>query len=336
MSYFQSFVEDRNGSPLAMEQQGLFIQEGRLEQERLIQDNQDLQMRASRLLSIEDVERALKPYRDHQGRSGAEIQIKYHQTLSDIDQTRVDIAALETKADQEKMVLKTSFEEVQNQCDELQLQFQLIREAASQLQVPAFGVQLTAQKVLDLESAFKQQLQHSEDARLSQITAVEMLKNVEQKQKRQSEIADKLQQIDYEQLKIANQSLAEKIEERSEELLKLRRRTVSTLQILAHVREKKHFVENQVGELMRQQTGFDDSINKLRTELGDLKVQKNRCRQLADQSRDQTGLSGNPVLKNDYDRRQVVVEQLHQTMAELKEHYGRLVGHFDNLQSKMK
>lgn len=70
------------------------------------------------------------------------------------------------------------------------------------------------------------------------------LSQLESEQKSKVQAATKLQQIDYEQLKIANQSLAEKIEERSEELLKLRRRTVSTLQILAHVREKKHFIEN--------------------------------------------------------------------------------------------
>jgi len=37
--------------------------------------------------------------------------------------------------------------------------------------------------------------------------------------------------IDFEQLKIENQSLNEKIEERNEELLKLRKKTTTTVQV---------------------------------------------------------------------------------------------------------
>jgi len=38
--------------------------------------------------------------------------------------------------------------------------------------------------------------------------------------------------IDFEQLKIENQSLNEKIEERNEELAKLRKKTATTVQVL--------------------------------------------------------------------------------------------------------
>ena len=54
--------------------------------------------------------------------------------------------------------------------------------------------------------------------------------------------------IDFEQLKIENQTLNEKIEERNEELLKLRKKTTTTVQVLTHLKEKLQFVqaENQV------------------------------------------------------------------------------------------
>ncbi len=47
----------------------------------------------------------------------------------------------------------------------------------------------------------------------------------------QEELAAGLHLIDFEQLKIENQSLNEKIEERNEELLKLRKKTTSTVQV---------------------------------------------------------------------------------------------------------
>ena len=42
--------------------------------------------------------------------------------------------------------------------------------------------------------------------------------------------------IDFEQLKIENQTLNEKIEERNEELLKLRKKTTTTVQVLTHLK----------------------------------------------------------------------------------------------------
>ena len=46
----------------------------------------------------------------------------------------------------------------------------------------------------------------------------------------QEELAEGLHLIDFEQLKIENQSLNEKIEERNEELAKLRKKTATTVQ----------------------------------------------------------------------------------------------------------
>ena len=49
--------------------------------------------------------------------------------------------------------------------------------------------------------------------------------------------------IDFEQLKINNVDLNEKIEERNEEILKLRKKVTSTVQVLAHLKEKLQFVQ---------------------------------------------------------------------------------------------
>lgn len=47
----------------------------------------------------------------------------------------------------------------------------------------------------------------------------------------QEELAEGLHLIDFEQLKIENQSLNEKIEERNEDLAKLRKKTATTVQV---------------------------------------------------------------------------------------------------------
>jgi hypothetical protein len=54
---------------------------------------------------------------------------------------------------------------------------------------------------------------------------------LEQVVKQKEELADGLHLIDFEQLKIENQALNEKIEERNEELLKLKRKITTTAQV---------------------------------------------------------------------------------------------------------
>lgn len=49
--------------------------------------------------------------------------------------------------------------------------------------------------------------------------------------------------IDFEQLKINNVDLNEKIEERNDDILKLRRKVTSTVQVLTHVKEKLQFLQ---------------------------------------------------------------------------------------------
>jgi len=56
--------------------------------------------------------------------------------------------------------------------------------------------------------------------------------------KAKEELAEGLHLIDFEQLKIENQSLNEKIEERNEELLKLRKKTTTTVQVTLLYQEK--------------------------------------------------------------------------------------------------
>jgi CII-binding regulator of phage lambda lysogenization HflD len=89
------------------------------------------------------------------------------------------------------------------------------------------------------------------------------LKKRELQLKSKEELAEGLHMIDFEQLKIENQTYSEKIEERNEvkinkfsfyissflflakELMKLRKKISTTVQILSHIKEKLNFVGDQ-------------------------------------------------------------------------------------------
>ena len=67
--------------------------------------------------------------------------------------------------------------------------------------------------------------------RLENIKLKNRLKKREQQLKEKEELAEGLHLIDFEQLKIENQTYHEKIEERNEELLKLRRKITTNVQV---------------------------------------------------------------------------------------------------------
>lgn len=60
--------------------------------------------------------------------------------------------------------------------------------------------------------------------------------------KKKEQLADGLHMIDFEQLKIENQTLNEKIEERNDELHRLKKKVTNTVVQLSHTREKEQYV----------------------------------------------------------------------------------------------
>ena len=85
--------------------------------------------------------------------------------------------------------------------------------------------------------------------------------------------------IDFEQLKIDNQSLNEKIEERNEELLKLRKKTTSTVQVLTHLKEKLQFVQAENQVLKAELTGLEAELGQHRDAVTKVKFQRDQLRQ---------------------------------------------------------
>lgn len=82
----------------------------------------------------------------------------------------------------------------------------------------------------------------------------------EKNMKNKEELAEGLHLIDFEQLKIENQSLNEKIEDRNEDLHKLKKKNTTTVQILKHTKEKLQHLKTQNSELNNQLKAICKSV----------------------------------------------------------------------------
>lgn len=309
-----------------------FYAEGLAEQQKLEEENFLLQQEAKRLIRLPSLQAKLHPFKDHGQRTEAELIVKYHQSLSDIDQCRVDLDTLQSGIDQDTVVLRTNLEKLESEATELTTAFTALRCASFGHLERSHGVMLTQAEAEGLEDKFQALVKEHDALRLQCITQKEKIAALTSKIKRTNEFGDRMKRIDFEQIKIENQTLAEKIEERSEELLKLRRRTVSTLQILAHIREKRHFITAQVQMMKRDLLNLDEQLGKLRDRLSQLKNARTHVRKQADDSRDMTGLSGNPILLADYKQREQSVSQLHEDVARIKERYDELTSKVQSLE----
>jgi hypothetical protein len=100
--------------------------------------------------------------------------------------------------------------------------------------------------------------------RIENIKLKNQLKKKENELKAKEEFGEGLHMIDFEQLKIENQTYNEKIEERNEELMKLKKKINNTVQILTHVKEKLQFVNGENEKQGEQLAVNDELVKKVR------------------------------------------------------------------------
>lgn len=138
--------------------------------------------------------------------------------------------------------------------------------------------------------------------RLENIKLRNRLRRNEAMIRQKEELADGLHLIDFEQLKIENQTFNEKIEERNEELSRLKKKIISIAQVLSHVKEKLFFEQNEFETLCAKLSTLDSTVASLRDQLPSLKRQRDSLRQEILGFRQVNGLLGNRSLLMDYEK----------------------------------
>ena len=130
--------------------------------------------------------------------------------------------------------------------------------------------------------------------------------------------------IDFEQLKIENQTLNEKIEDRNEENHKLRKKVTQTVIILSHTREKAQYVAKQTLKEAERLNELSKQLNKYKNQLSELKKKREMQRKVNQKLKQQTGIVNDKWLTQDYNERQETVKQLRSEIEQLKAHHEHL------------
>ncbi|XP_006042549.1 coiled-coil domain-containing protein 96 [Bubalus bubalis] len=187
------------------------------------------------------------------------------------------------------------------------------------------GRQVALREVEQIQALEDKKEKEMSALRLENVQLKQSLVHFETRMRTQEDLTEGLLLIDFEQLKIENQTFNEKVEERNEELLKLRSKVTNNVQIITHVKEKLHFVdiENMCkkAELMEIETQVAqkrDILTKTKQARDGLRLDNIRLNQ-------KCGLLGKESLLRDMEEKVDRTEVLNQCLASLKHHHAGLV-----------
>ncbi|KAF0694885.1 Aste57867_14260 [Aphanomyces stellatus] len=249
-----------------------------------------------------------------------ENEKRYYDCLKSVHEARAQLLTAQTQYDRIAMELQARLDEKESKANEIQESFmEFKREVARSAENTRTGKPIPKRIIAQFEVAEMKKDQEVEKVRLKNINLRTHLRKLEQQLHAKEQLAEGLHLIDFEQLKIENQTLNEKIEERNEELHKLRKKTTTTVQVLTHIKEKLQFilVENQC--LKKDLSELDEELTKNRDSLTKKKKERDLIRTTQQKMKHQQGFGNSHLLMHDYEKRKIDLEDYQGRLAQLKQ-----------------
>lgn len=259
-------------------------------------------------------------FEDSSSSSGvSDFQHRYQDTLQRLDERRSEYETTKQRFSTELEQLQAHCTESDNERTAKEDEFRKIRadafkEAIIQrtnkpIKAPDFNTKETqlSQKEFDLEQA-----------RIDFIRTKNKHKATEEELNKQDQLSEGLHLIDFEQLKIENQTLNEKKAEKSQDLEKIRKKIEVNAHTLTHVKEKLAFVMKHKAQLQKQQEDMDNSYAQSRSKLATARIHRDKVRDENSNLKKSSGLIGMTDLLYDFENRSNELELMQDRLTELR------------------
>jgi len=250
---------------------------------------------------------------------------KYENALQNVHKVRLKLRLQQVKAARMSDMLKGQLETKRQKAIECRDSFQEFkRQVAKHAEYARTGRKIPDKIIQEVEEFELDKDAEVEEVRGSNISLKNRLAKLEQLLRKKDELAANLHVIDFEQLKIENQTLNEKIEERNEELHKLRKKTIVTVQIITHMREKVQFVQQEYEVLKRELAQLDQDLAAQRELVAKTKHERDDHRSEYAKLRQQTGITNSENLAKDYEQRAEHIKTLKDDIGALKKRHSQM------------
>ncbi|XP_040191319.1 coiled-coil domain-containing protein 96 [Rana temporaria] len=181
-----------------------------------------------------------------------------------------------------------------------------------------------SQEIVQLQAKEERKEKEVIQVRLENIKLKNQINHHDFTLRSKEELAEGLHLIDFEQLKIENQTYNEKIEERNEELLKLRKKITNTVQVLTHLKEKLQFVQVENQDQKDRLMEIEALVAHKRDILTRTKQARDSLRMDNLNLKQKCGLLGNETLLRDFEEKVDATEELRQKLEDLKRRHAEL------------
>lgn len=192
------------------------------------------------------------------------------------------------------------------------------REIAKEAKFSRTGKPIKLKRILAFEAAEEARDRDVARVRLRHINLLNELRTLEDAVRVKEKLAEGLHLIDFEQLKIENQTLNEKIEERNDELHKLKKKTTTTVQVLTHIKEKLQCVREENTHSQAELRSINHQVQSLRDQLTKTKHVRDASRGENQSLKQKQGFIGSDLLVSDFENRKGDIDLLRTKVEGLK------------------
>eukprot|EP00003_Mantamonas_plastica_P027397 TRINITY_DN5875_c0_g1_i1.p1 TRINITY_DN5875_c0_g1~~TRINITY_DN5875_c0_g1_i1.p1 ORF type:complete len:500 (-),score=230.96 TRINITY_DN5875_c0_g1_i1:600-2099(-) len=314
-----------------------FLSKAQEEHERLLMSNYELQRKIVPILSSFKQDQGAK-FREEGQKVGDTNETTYLKLLDNVDLERQELEREQQKSNNQQYELLSELheqnkiaedlkEEIDEKRKKVLMNSEFSRRIVKRNAVNEHGEKVVMQKrdLLDLLNRDRAKDEEVSDIRLKHIQMSSEKAALDAQLEKTEEMQSKgYHLIDFEQLKIDNQTQSERIEERNEEASKLNRKITSNVQVITHVKEKLQFVSTQNEELRAIKAQLDSEVKQHRKTLNRIKKERDSLRSQNQKIKQQSGLVGAEDLLEDYESRKGQIEDLKDKLAALKSRHNDL------------
>ncbi|EFC46234.1 hypothetical protein NAEGRDRAFT_2066, partial [Naegleria gruberi] len=247
----------------------------------------------------------------------SEVEERYAKYVAEHKELRDEMEELRRKNAVQLNEMRIRLEERETNASELQNSF---REFKRSMALSAVDSR-TGKKIPSnsIEQYIDRDRQKDDMIREIRTTFIE-LKNtkdsLEKLIKSREEFSEGLHLMDYEQLKMENSTLMEKLREKRDNLKKSREKQTTTVHILTHVKEKLQYVQTENSELQKKLDKLNINLTEYKDMLTRIKKERDMLKKQNMEMREKEPLVGTDSLLLDYQSRKDELDMLKDQVME--------------------
>jgi len=206
---------------------------------------------------------------------------KYEIASQESEEIRDEIEALKLNSEKLLDSLRASMEETDVRIAEIKKDaYEFKRDIVTGAENFRTGKIVAEKAIRYMEDKLRAKAAVAEKLRLKNATLKSQYQKVEGQLQQKEDMGEVLHVIDFDQLKIENQQYLEKIEDRNNELLRLKLTTGNTVQVLNTLKHKLHNLTAESEWLKRETTTRKESLAKISEEITRVEQEKEQAARL--------------------------------------------------------